>query len=451
VTSLVADAIAYWNALLQEGYLESTVAGIARAVEQRQLSFMNHSIARVLRPHFVEPEEHRRHIEATSLVSRGITAMAKRAVAEPALLAELGLTEHEAAIATMEPGGVTEIYSRLDGFVGGDGVVRFLEANSMGAGPVFESELESIFASLPIFQAFRERYAPEPVGGAEFLVGGLHTAFARRGGSGQPNIALVSRGQKDSLMMINEPVKMIGIARAAGCNLRVVQREQIECRDGSVVAGDFKIDVMFCDDWPGFFEAFALSHPFWTAVRERKLWLANSYAGRLVRGNKRLFALLSDPQYTDGLEPEVRDALARHVPWTRALRDGKVTFRGETVELMALLATRRQELVLKPALEFGGHGVVVGWDCDDATWQATLDEARRRPYVVQERATTYAERFPTIVDGQLRFESRFVDVNPFIWNEADAAGWLVRLSKAAIMNVSAGEGSLTATFALRAK
>lgn len=88
-----------------------------------------------------------------------------------------------------------------------------------------------------------------------------------------------------------------------------------------------------------------------------------SPAADLLLSNKLVFAWLWDD--LDELEPADAELVRRHVPRTRVL----------TEELVAGAVADRETLVLKPADEFGGTGVVVGRRTSDDEWAAALDEA----------------------------------------------------------------------------
>ena len=48
---------------------------------------------------------------------------------------------------------------------------------------------------------------------------------------------------------------------------------------------------------------------------------------------------------------------------------------GREVDLLDYAATNRETLVLKPNDDYGGAGIVLGWEVDQATWEASLKSA----------------------------------------------------------------------------
>ncbi len=96
--------------------------------------------------------------------------------------------------------------------------------------------------------------------------------------------------------------------------------------------------------------------------------------------------------------------------------------------------------------EYGGRGVLIGWETSAEDWYRTLQQALTMPYVVQERVHIAYEDFPTILDGHVSISRRLVDADPFIFFGRTANGCLTRLSSVTLLNVTAGGGSVVPTF-----
>jgi uncharacterized circularly permuted ATP-grasp superfamily protein len=105
-----------------------------------------------------------------------------------------------------------------------------------------------------------------------------------------------------------------------------------------------------------------------------------------------------------------------------------------------------ERLVLKPNDDYGGAGVVLGWEVDDATWERSLQTALERPFIVQQRIPLPTATFPSLVDGKVVFADRIVDTAPFVFGGAFVDGCLTRISTATLVNVTAGGGSTIPTF-----
>jgi hypothetical protein len=108
--------------------------------------------------------------------------------------------------------------------------------------------------------------------------------------------------------------------------------------------------------------------------------------------------------------------------------------------------------VLKPNDEYGGKGVLIGWETEQEVWNDALRTALDDPAIVQERALIAYEDFPSfLADGELDISRRLVDCDPFIFNGDTIEGCLVRLSKVTLLNVTAGGGSVVPAFVIDPK
>jgi uncharacterized circularly permuted ATP-grasp superfamily protein len=101
------------------------------------------------------------------------------------------------------------------------------------------------------------------------------------------------------------------------------------------------------------------------AVEAGRSKVFTSSAGWLL-ANKIMLTWLWDDLYS--LPTEDQELVRTHVPWSRLL----------TADLLEHATERRAELVLKPADEYGGAGVLVGHECDPDAWREGLEEAIRR-------------------------------------------------------------------------
>ncbi len=102
--------------------------------------------------------------------------------------------------------------------------------------------------------------------------------------------------------------------------------------------------------------------------------------------------------------------------------------------------------MLKPNDDYGGRGIVLGWQTNTGGWEKAVEEALTHPYVVQERVPIPEEPYPSIVDGRLKIFDRMLDTAPFIFYGDYVDGCLTRLSTDPLLNVSAGGGSSVPTF-----
>src|SRR5690606_2276145 len=136
------------------------------------------------------------------------------------------------------------------------------------------------------------------------------------------------------------------------------------------------------------------SNPLFEAIHARAVRTLSGISRGLLCGYKHLFELLSSPEHGSMFEPDVDAALAKHVRWTRAVRNAKTTYRGQVIDLLPFVADSRERWVLKPSGGHSGMGVVIGNRCTDSVWRQSLKRALTQKYVVQERVLGAAEPFP---------------------------------------------------------
>jgi uncharacterized circularly permuted ATP-grasp superfamily protein len=114
--------------------------------------------------------------------------------------------------------------------------------------------------------------------------------------------------------------------------------------------------------------------------------------------------------------------------------------------LLPFLVKNKDEFVIKPNDEYGGKGVVLGWEVKSEEWEAALKTALNEPSIVQRRVALPKIPYASWVDGSVEIYDRMIDTNPFIWYGSYVDGCLTRLSTEALLNVTAGGGSTVPTF-----
>jgi hypothetical protein len=364
--------------------------------------------------------------------------MAQAALEDHALLCELELTEREKIMARCEPGYPWLcVTSRLDAYLDGE-EFRFLEYNAESpAGLSDQMQLEKVLFGLPHMREFLERHAhllPRP---HHRLLRALLETYRRFGGrSERPQIAIVDW---DGVATATEFEVLKEYFEAEGYPTIIADPSALEYEGEALVAGRFRIDILYKRVIiHEFLEKFDETHPLSRAYAEGKVCMVNSFRSKLAH-KKAGFAILSDPAYENLFTPEQLSCIRRHIPWTRRVRAGWTTYGGERRDLLDVLRRERERLVLKPNDDYGGHGVRMGWETDEAGWDEAINLALATPFVVQERVPVTKVRLPMFASTQLAIEEMFVDFDPFLFlNKVE--GGLVRLSASSLCNVSSGGG-----------
>jgi uncharacterized circularly permuted ATP-grasp superfamily protein len=179
------------------------------------------------------------------------------------------------------------------------------------------------------------------------------------------------------------------------------------------------------------------------AYRARAVCVANTFRCKIPH-KKAFFALLTGDAHAHLFTPEERAVIAAHIPWTRLLAPGRTTVDGRAVDLLEHVRRHRESLVIKPNDEFGGAGVVLGWEASDGAWAAAIDRAVAEPasWVAQRRIPVSRQVFPAVDSPHaVVMRDMLVDLAPYIFR-GRVAGFLTRLSSTGLANVTSGGGQV---------
>jgi uncharacterized circularly permuted ATP-grasp superfamily protein len=155
--------------------------------------------------------------------------------------------------------------------------------------------------------------------------------------------------------------------------------------------------------------------------------------------------VLTDPRHAALFSDREQGVIARHVPWTRVVREARTSKGADTFDLVPWTRRNRERLVLKPNDEYGGAGVTLGWETSESAWEAGLQEALAAPagtWIIQEKIAVRREVFPWFQDGgDAVMKDMLVDMAPYLFL-GKLAGFLTRLSATGLANVTSGGGQV---------
>jgi uncharacterized circularly permuted ATP-grasp superfamily protein len=188
-----------------------------------------------------------------------------------------------------------------------------------------------------------------------------------------------------------------------------------------------------------------LDHPVVRAVRDRAVVMVNPFPCKILH-KKASLAVLSDEANAHLFTLEESAAINQYIPWTRLLSERKTMYQGREIDLVPFLSQNKADFVIKPNDEYGGKGVVLGWEATPNEWEAALRTGLAEPSIVQKKVPLPKFPYASWVDGKVEIYDRMIDTNPYIWYGSYVDGCLTRLSTAALLNVTAGGGSTVPTF-----
>ncbi|MBS1796998.1 MAG: hypothetical protein JSS81_24440 [Acidobacteria bacterium] len=390
-----------------------------------------------LRPHFFPRARYDAVARAAERLNVAFEKMTLAALADPEIMAELNLTEKEERMARIDPGypGLC-VSSRFDTYLNGEDF-KFLEYNAeTPAGIGDQYSFEMVFEKVPEvceFLAANPHWRPRP---HVSLLEALVSAYRDMGGKREkPNIAIVDW---DGVSTASEFEILRRLWEAEGHATRIVNPYAFEYDGEHLRVGDFEVDIFYKRVIiHEFLEEFDETHPLVRAYADGKVCMANNFRVK-VPHKKTSFAILSDEKYAHLFTPDELGLIRKHIPWTRRVRDARTTFEGREVELLELLRTRRENFLLKPHDDYGGHGVRFGWESSESEWDAVLENALGHCYVAQERVAVEKVTIPTF-GKELTMETLNIDFDPFLFR-GRVDGGLCRLSAQSLVNITQGGG-----------
>jgi uncharacterized circularly permuted ATP-grasp superfamily protein len=441
----VHDPLVAYHELLEDARLADDSASVlAEGQRKRRLVFGDRPLCVSLRPNLVSDWQYADVNAASETIYAALGRLERALLDDEDLRRQLDLDPLEEALALRDPGfRAASPSARLDGFIGEDGVIRFVEYNAESpAGMAYNDELSQVFASLPVMKRFREKFPCSVVQTRGRQLAAMLRAHRSRSDR-PPAIAIVdwrglptltefemfqryfeSRGVPTVICAPEDLTYSRGALRANGKAINLVYRRVLTS------------ELLAKDD---------VSRPLVRAYLEGAVTVVNSFRAKLLH-KKMSLALLSDDRYAALYTAPQRAAIAKHIPWTRKVREGHSTYGGEVIDLGDFVIAHREQLVLKPNDEYGGKGVVLGWTIDQQEWEQSFLTALESSYVVQERVPVPRYPFPVVL-GRMHFLDLSIDHNPYLfWG--GVSGCLARVSSSALLNVTAGAGSVVPTYVI---
>ena len=447
------QAIETYHELLTDSLGAESQGQLDEQQRQRGLFFGDRPLTTVLRPRFLAPEQYRFLQGRVRLLMRAFNKAYQRAIADPAFRAQFGLTDWEEQLVAIDPGFANpHPTSRLDAFfVTGRGGLRFMEFNGeVPAAPAYNDVLSELFLGLPIMRAFLRshevRMLPARHGTLHALIDSYQQWLGRLE---RPRIAILDWRDVPTY---SEFRLFEAYFRSQGVPCVIADPREVEYAGGRLTAGDFHVTLIYKRVLLSeLVERGGLDGPVVRAVRDGAVCMVNPFACKILH-KKASLAVLSDERNAGLFTGEERAAIAEHIPWTRVVEERRTTgpasrgAAGREVDLVPFLLSERERLVLKPNDEYGGKGIVLGWEVGDAEWEATVRAALAEPYIAQERIVLPSEPYPSLVDGRAVVADRMLDTAPYAFYGQYVDGCLTRLATTMLLNVTAGGGSNVPTF-----
>jgi Circularly permuted ATP-grasp type 2 len=440
-------AASAWHSLLRPD-VELTPAFAAELnsrMRAEKLTFGDRVHCPFLRPFFLTPQDERRVRHVAETIAVLGERVVKQSLLDPALLAQAALSPEEIRLAQIDPRySTSSTASRLDAFLLPDSL-QFAEYNAESpAGAGYAETLGELFYSLPVMQRFAERYTIRKFPLMKQLLAALLESYREWGGTASPpTIAIVDWREVPTW---TEFEILQANFEKQGVPTIVCDPRELDFASRTLTAHGRHIDLLYrrvlindvvarSVDCDGLVKAYASG----------AVCMANAFTCKIPH-KKAFFAVLTDDRNSALFTATEHDLIRRHIPWTRLLADTKTTRDGESFGLLEYVRRRRSDFVLKPNDEYGGTGVVLGWETDERQWDNALNQAlanANAAWVVQERINVRREIFPMQTSGGVEMRDMLVDFAPYIYR-GRMAGFLTRLSSTGLANVTSGGGQVPA-------
>ncbi len=442
------DAIERWHNLLRDDdYLTPEFCRtFSDSMRARRLTFGDRVHCPFLRPFFLSATDESRIRRAAETLASAGERVAQAALESRPLFDQLGITEPEEKLIRIDPGyGTASTASRLDAFLLPDSL-HFAEYNAESpAGPGYTQRLAELFDALPVMARFkngRDVRFHRPI---EKLLEALIGSYREWGGTASPPAMAIVDWREVPTWTEFEILR--DAFEASGVPTFVCDPRELVFENGVLTAGGRRIDLVYrrvlINDIvarPG--ECAALVD----ACEAGAVCVANTFRCKIPH-KKAFFAVLTDPRNDALFAAEERSIIRAHVPWTRVLEDIATEKNGARSGLLDLVRAQRDQFVLKPNDEYGGKGVLLGWEMSISQWDEALTSAlkdRRGTWIVQERIPVRREIFPQFdTDGNVAMRDVLVDFAPYLFR-GRMGGYLTRLSASGLANVTAGGGQVPA-------
>ncbi|MBS2962954.1 glutathionylspermidine synthase family protein [Actinocrinis puniceicyclus] len=306
---------------------------------------------------------------------------------------ELDISKRQAALMQRIPRDRPTLFGRADLYHDGERL-KLLEFNvGTQLGGIDQAQVPAALLTAEPFRAFADEHGLDYVHTGRQIAKALREAAEPVTAGAEPVVALLEAdGALERLMPLMR--SFIEMLRGCGLDIRLGEVSQTRYLDGKLVLDGTPIDVVLryfsvnqiCQDPKGE-EAV---EPIFRAHEAGGTVLLTTLDSFLY-SSKGCLALLSDPYWRGAFTAAESDLVDRVLPWTRKL----------TADLVEQCRDRRESLLLKPANDYGGHGIVVGWTTTDADWNEALRANCERGYVVQERVVPRREPVVDPVTGRV--------------------------------------------------
>ncbi|MBK8302576.1 MAG: hypothetical protein IPK98_03885 [Chloracidobacterium sp.] len=391
---MLKEAVEHYHDLLKDADLASrSQQMLDEQLESSKLIFGGRRLSPYLRPHFVMESDWLLIKKTCETIFGALQKVKDAAVADDAILDELGVTDIEKELVKIDPKySHVSPTSRLDSFLTEDSY-SYVELNGESpAGIAFSDSASEIFRALPVMEKFAERYNIQTLEGSSKMLDVLlkcYTEFCGGEMTHKPVIAIVDL---EDLPTIKEFELFRDYFKSKGYKSIICSPGELKFDGSRLSCNGNEIDIVYKRLLVNEYLPIMKVQPaLLDAYRAGAICMVNSFRGKLVH-KKAVFAVLTNERYKHLFNDEELSAITKHIPWTRVFRDERTENHGATIDLIEWTRANSNKLVLKPNDDYGGAGIYIGWNSTADEWDVAIAHALKTgDYLIQERVKTAKE------------------------------------------------------------
>ncbi len=310
-------------------------------------------------------------------------------------------------------------FARWDSFYDGKNL-KFLELNTDGtSGMVYMEELNRVYAQVFHTQGVEISSLKEDV-----LQTLLHCyqSFPKKR-SEKPQIAIVDWADVPTR---SEQEALCQFFKEKGYSTILADPRDLSYDGKALYDGDFRIDLIYRRVVTGeYLKALEKLQALTQSYFDQNVCMAGSFRSQ-IGFDKRVFVILSSPEFDFLFSPFENQLRRECIPWTRLLKEGETIFDRASIQLPDFSIQNQEHFILKPPSLNRGQGIIFGSQVDPKTWKDAIHQHLDTGYIVQ-------ERLPIPQWDRMGFH-----LGHFIFG-GKLSGWMGRLSSDSFLHEQAQE------------
>jgi glutathionylspermidine synthase len=439
------DTIDHYHSLLDPITAQATHEQLTEQLRRRGLFFGDRPLSTVLRPRFMHPRQYDVLRAAIRTIMPAFQKAHDAAISDAKFREQFKLNAWEEELVMADPGfKAASPTARMDTFFNEQDELWLTEYNAETPAAIgYNDVLSEVYFGLPLMREFTKRYEVRPLMARHLMLHALMDCYLKAGGKDKPRIGILDWKEVPTY---SEFVIFHDYFESQGVDCEIIDPREVTYESGKLLSGGKQIHIIYKRVLISeLVERGGLDHPVVRAVRDRAVVMVNPFPCKILH-KKASLAVLSDEANAHLFTLEESAAINQYIPWTRLLSERKTMYQGREIDLVPFLSQNKADFVIKPNDEYGGKGVVLGWEATPNEWEAALRTGLAEPSIVQKKVPLPKFPYASWVDGKVEIYDRMIDTNPYIWYGSYVDGCLTRLSTAALLNVTAGGGSTVPTF-----